>query len=87
LASDISGGKMAAANDFCVGGLGFFQSSKMSFRDDEHMSRRLGIDILETEDVLILVDFLGRNFAADDAAEKAIRIGHLRHLSQSLAER
>ena len=51
------------------------------------MRGRLRIDVFEGKDMLIFMNFPGRNLAADDAAEKAIRISHLRHLSQLLAER
>lgn len=87
LARNLRCSEMAAADDLCVGGFGFLQSSKMTLRNDEYMRRRLRIDVFEGKDMLIFINFLGRNLAADDAAEKAIRISHLRHLSQLLAER
>jgi len=51
------------------------------------MRGRLRIDVFESKDMLIFISFPGRNLTANDAAEKAIRISHLRHLSQLLAER
>jgi len=47
----------------------FLKARKMFLRNDQHMGRRLGIDVLESERVLVLVDFLGRNFAVDNSAE------------------
>src|SRR5271166_6239899 len=76
LARDFGSGEMAAANDLGVGGLGFLQSSKMPFGNDEHMRGCLRVDVFEGEDVFVFVDFLGRNLAADDATEKAVWIGH-----------
>ena len=36
------------------------------------MCWRLGIDVFEGEDAIVLVDFLAGNFAANDATEEAI---------------
>jgi len=76
LAGDLGGGEVAAADDFCVGGLGFFQSSKMLLGNDQHVRGRFGADVFEGEDMVVFVNFLGGNFAADDAAEKAVGISH-----------
>jgi hypothetical protein len=76
LPCDLGGGKMAAADDFGVGGLGFFQSGKMFLGNDKDVRGRLGFDVFEGEDVFVLVNFLSWDFAADHAAEKAIGIGH-----------
>jgi hypothetical protein len=72
LASDLRRGQMASADNLGVGDFGFFQPGEMSLRNDESVCGRLRTDVLEGIDVLILVDFLGRNFARDDAAEKAV---------------
>lgn len=78
LAGDLGGGEMAAADDFGVGGLGFFQSREMFLGNNEDVGGRLGADVFEGEDVVVFVDFLRGNFAAEDAAEKAIgrRVSH-----------
>jgi len=73
LARNLRGGEVTAANDFRVGSFCLFQSRKMFLRNDEHVGRRLGIDVFEGEDVGVLVDFLGGDFSADDATEKAVR--------------
>jgi hypothetical protein len=77
LARDLGGGEVAAADDFGVGGLGFFQSGKMFFGNDENVRGRLRFDVFEGEDVFVLVNFFGWDFAADHTAEQAIGIGHL----------
>src|SRR5262245_46596391 len=77
LARDLRGREVTASDDFRVGGGCFFQSRKMTLRNDQHVSRGLGADVFEGQDVVIFVDFFGRNLAADDAAEEAVRIGHL----------
>lgn len=87
LAGDLRCGEMAAANDFCVSGFGFFQIRKMPLRNNEHVGGRLRMDVLEGVNILIFMNLLGGNLAADDAAEKAIRIRHRCPLSQLLAER
>jgi hypothetical protein len=76
LPGDFGGGKVAAADDFCVFCSGFLQSGEMFLGDDENVCGGLRIDIFEGENVIVFVNFLGRNLAADDAAEKAIGIRH-----------
>lgn len=76
LAGDLGGGEVAAADDFGVGGLGLLQSGEMFLGDDENVGGGLRVDVFEGEDVVVLVDFFGGNFAAEDAAEKAIRLRH-----------
>ena len=76
LAGDHGSGQMAAADDFGVRTFRFFQSGEMAFGDDEHMGRRLRINVFKGEDVFIFEDFFRRNLAANDAAEEAIGIGH-----------
>src|SRR5271166_5315107 len=71
LAGDVGCGQMAAADDFGVGGFGFFQPREMLFGNDEHVRRRLRADVFEGEDMLIFVNFLGGNFSPNDAAEEA----------------
>jgi hypothetical protein len=83
LAGDVGGGKVAAADDFCVGGLGLFESGKMFFGDDQDVSGGLRVDVFEGEDVVVVVDFFGGNFAAEDAAEEAVGIGHFLFTSRN----
>jgi hypothetical protein len=76
LAGDLSGGEVTAADDFGVGGLGFFQSGKMFFRNDENVRGGLRVDVFEGKNVVVLVNFLGGDFTAEDTAEKAVSVGH-----------
>ena len=76
LTCDLCGSEMTASNNFGIGGLGLFQSGEMTLRNDQDVGGGLGTDIFEGEDMFIFVDFPGRNFAADDAAEEAVRISH-----------
>jgi hypothetical protein len=76
LAGDVGGGEVAAADEFGVCGLSFFQSGEMFLGNDENVCGRLRIDVFESEDMVILVNFSGGNFALDDAAEEAIGFGH-----------
>lgn len=85
LAGDLRGGQMAAADQFGIFGLGFLQSSEMFLGHDQHVRGRLRIDVFEGEDVLVLVNFLRGNLAADDAAEEAVASG-VGHLSVTLAD-
>jgi hypothetical protein len=43
------------------------------FRHDERMDRRLGIDVLKSDRVLIFVDDRGGNLFLDDLAKQAVR--------------
>jgi hypothetical protein len=75
LARNLRRREVTAADHFGVFSLGFFQTSKMFFRNNQHMRGSLRIDVLERKHVLVLVDFLGGNLTAKNAAEKAIGRG------------
>jgi len=75
LAGDLRGDEVAAANDFCVGDLGLFQTRKMFPGNDENMGGRLRMNIFEGEHVIVFVNLFRGKLAADDAAEKAIGAG------------
>src|SRR3990172_9803434 len=47
----------------------------MLFGNDERVDRRLGIDVLEGDRMLVLVDDRGRDLLFDDPAENAVRVG------------
>ena len=49
-----------------------FRAANVFLGDHEHVRRRLRIDVLERKGVLVFVDFLGRNFTGNDAAEQAV---------------
>jgi len=76
LAGDRGSGQMAAADDFGVAAFRFFQSRKMPFGYDEHMGRRLRVNVFKREDVFIFENSFRRNLAANDSAEETIGIGH-----------
>jgi len=50
----------------------FLQSTNVLLRDHQNVGWTLGINVLESEGVLVLEHLLGRNFAADDTAEQTI---------------
>jgi len=76
LAGDLGGGEVTSADNFGVGGLGFFESGEMFFGNDEDVSGSLRVDVFEGEDVVVFVDFFRGDFAAEDAAEEAVGIDH-----------
>ena len=45
----------------------------MFFRHDERMDRRLGIDVLKSDRMLIFVDYCCGDFSRDDLAKQAVR--------------
>ena len=75
LASDVSGGQMAASDQFSVLFLCFLQSGKMFFGNDKHVSRGLRLDVLKSEDVIVFIHFLRGNVTLNDAAKKAVGAG------------
>ena len=46
----------------------------LAFRDHDDMGRRLRIDVVKGEDVLVLIDLPAGQFAAKDAGENVIRV-------------
>jgi hypothetical protein len=76
LASDRGGGEVAAADEFGVVSFSLFQASEMFLRDDENVRGRFGVDVFEGKYMVVFIDFLRGNFAAEDAAEEAVRISH-----------
>jgi hypothetical protein len=52
------------------------RAAEVFFGDDQEMGGRLGGDIPEGEDVIILIDFLSGNFTVDDFTENT-GAGHL----------
>jgi hypothetical protein len=76
VAGNLRGDEMAATDDFCVGLLRFFQTTQVLLGDDEYVSWRLGIDVLERVRMFVFINFFGRNLAGDDFAEEAI--SHIR---------
>jgi hypothetical protein len=79
LAGDLGGGEVTAADDLGVFGLRFLESGEVLLRNYQHVRGSLRIDVLEGEDVIVLVNSLCRNLAAEDAAKKAVggRISHI----------
>jgi hypothetical protein len=76
LTRNLRGCKMTAANDLRVRSLRLLQSGKVLLRDNQNVRRGLRPDIFEREYVFVFMDLPGRNVAADDAAEKTVRITH-----------
>lgn len=76
LAGDLSGGEMAAPDEFRISQFSFFQSRKMFLGDDEDVRGRLRIDVFEGEDMVVFVNFFRRDVSTNDAAEEAIGISH-----------
>src|ERR1700741_3235481 len=56
---------------------GVMQCGKVFTRADENVSRGLRTDVLESEDVVILIDDFGWNFLGADLAEQAILVHYL----------
>src|SRR5258705_11252473 len=72
MASDGGGRQVKASNQLRVFRLSFLQATNMLLGNNQNVRGRLWIDVFEGESVLVLVDFLGGDFAADDAAKEAL---------------
>jgi len=72
LARNVRSCEMTAANGFRVFGLSFFQSADMLLGNDQHVRRRLRVDVLKRVGVFILVNFLRGNFTGDNPAEQTV---------------
>ncbi|OLE90553.1 MAG: hypothetical protein AUF79_10000 [Crenarchaeota archaeon 13_1_20CM_2_51_8] len=72
LAGNVRSSQMASAN--CIGILArsFFQPANVFFGNDQHMRRRLRIDVLKCKRVLVFIDFFGGNFSTNNTAEQTI---------------
>ena len=64
--------ELTAADDFGVFCGRLLQSADMLLGNDQHMRRRLRVDVFKSVDVLIFIDFFGRYLTSDDAAEQTI---------------
>ena len=69
---------MGIADDLGIFGARLFQANNVLVRNDEDVCRRLGIDVFEGEDAIILVNLFARRLATNDAAENAL-LRCLRH--------
>ena len=66
---DPNGSRHEASPEFRGGSLG--GSGHMLFGDHQHVHRRLGSEVVEREDVVVLVNPLRREFPREDAAKQA----------------
>ena len=66
------GCQLAAANEFGIRSLCLLQAGKVFFGNHQDMCRALRIEIFEGEGMLVFVNFLGWNLAADDAARSVM---------------
>jgi len=72
LASNVGRGDLALADDLCVLGLCLFQPRDVFLGNYEDVGRALRIQVFESENVVVFVDFSGRDFAAQQAAKETV---------------
>ncbi len=70
--SDLFGLQNEIGNDSLVLLRQVVDASDVFPRDDEEMDRSVGPDVLEDDQRFVLIDDIGRPFAADDLAEDAV---------------
>ena len=78
LARNLGRREVAAADHFGIFGLCFLQSSKVLLGDDKYMRGSLWVAVFKGQQVRVLVNLLGGNLAAENAAEEAVvrGVGH-----------
>ena len=59
-------------NDTAVCARDFIHTRNVCFGNDENMDRRLGRDVAECENLIILVNLGGRDHTVNDFAEKTV---------------
>ena len=74
LVCDLGRDKLAITNQFRVSFARLINAGNMLFRDDQHMRRRLWIDVFKSKCFFIFVNFFSGNFSGDDIAEETV--GH-----------
>lgn len=72
LAGDLRRHQVAAAYGLGIFGCCFLHAPNVFFGNDENVRRGLRINIFEGKGVGVFIDFFGRHFATDDAAEKTV---------------
>jgi hypothetical protein len=72
LPSNLRRRELAFPDQLGVLGHGFFQPVNVLLGDNQDMGWSLGINIVERVGMLVFVDFLGRDFPANDAAKQTV---------------
>lgn len=72
LARDRRGANRQSSEKTLVGRGNVGETRDVLLRDDQHVGRGLGRDVLEREHTLVFVDLLRGNLARDDPAEDAV---------------
>jgi hypothetical protein len=67
------GDQQTPPEHFAVSGLGSHERGNVALGNDEDMHRRLRIDVLEGEDVVVLVLDVGRALPRNNPTERAVR--------------
>src|SRR5271169_61404 len=77
LAPDLRRYELAVAKDLGVFWRGFLQSDDVPLGEDEHVSRRFGVDVLEGEHLVVLVNLLRGNLPGDNFAKETVVHGSM----------
>lgn len=72
LTGDLRRYQVAMTDEFCIFRLRFLESHDVPSRNNQHVRRRLRMDILKRVHLRVFKDFLVRQFAAHNAAEKTV---------------
>ena len=72
LFGDLAGFEQQVAEQGAVLGSGVLHAGDDFLGDDEDVRRGLGLDVAESQTIVVLIDDVGGNFAADDFAKNSL---------------
>ena len=71
-AGNLDGAKLKRSQKFRVVCRRFEQCREVPARNDQYMNRGLGLEVMEGDDGIVLVDFPGRDVSRPDPAEDKV---------------
>ena len=71
-AGDLCRNQLAITNQFRVSFCRLVNANDMFLGDNQHVGRRLRLNVLKGKRLFVFVNFFGRNFSRDDLAEEAV---------------
>lgn len=75
LIGDLANDSKQVPDEICVAGIHFGQRLDRELGNNQHVSRRLRIDIAEGQTAVVLVDDVGRDLFVDDLLKDGRHVG------------
>jgi hypothetical protein len=80
LAGDLCRYQLAVANQFRVSFGGLVNADNMFLGDNQHVCRRLRLDVFKRKCLFVFINLFRRNFSGDDLAEEAV--SHIKNVNK-----